>query len=256
MLLEADNLPVLTHCTVGKDRTGVAHAIVLDALGVLRGDIAADYAARPKDVAAMMNRLREMASYGSAVAVYPPEAYRSAPATVFRFLAWVDIVFGGSRRYLGSAGVSEAQLDQLASRMLLADKEVEMSQITQSVTLAASADDVWEVVGDVATVHQWVPALVATRMEGDVRIATFAEGTAARERIISHSDVDRTYTYTYLDGPIQLDEYSSTLTVSPHYSGTGSLVTWTASLQATPEVVQSIDALYIASLTQLTEQFG
>lgn len=39
----ADETPVLFHCTAGKDRTGVAAALILLALGVSREDVIADY---------------------------------------------------------------------------------------------------------------------------------------------------------------------------------------------------------------------
>ncbi|WP_051362479.1 tyrosine-protein phosphatase [Amycolatopsis thermoflava] len=62
-LLEPGVLPALVHCTVGKDSTGVAVALALDAVGDRREDIAADYARDPEDVAAGMDRLRNVASY-------------------------------------------------------------------------------------------------------------------------------------------------------------------------------------------------
>lgn len=43
-LLRATQAPVVLHCTAGKDRTGVAAALLLTALGVARADVIADYA--------------------------------------------------------------------------------------------------------------------------------------------------------------------------------------------------------------------
>ena len=43
-LLRATPAPVVLHCTAGKDRTGVAAALLLAALGVAREDVIADYA--------------------------------------------------------------------------------------------------------------------------------------------------------------------------------------------------------------------
>ncbi|TVR22807.1 MAG: tyrosine-protein phosphatase [Anaerolineaceae bacterium] len=40
---DADNLPMLIHCTAGKDRTGVATALILSLLGVPEQTIIADY---------------------------------------------------------------------------------------------------------------------------------------------------------------------------------------------------------------------
>ncbi|NJL12698.1 MAG: tyrosine-protein phosphatase [Microscillaceae bacterium] len=45
LLLEEKNLPLLFHCTAGKDRTGFAAALLLSALGVCRDWIYADYLA-------------------------------------------------------------------------------------------------------------------------------------------------------------------------------------------------------------------
>ncbi|WP_161978377.1 tyrosine-protein phosphatase [Sphingomonas oligophenolica] len=41
--IAADDLPLLFHCAVGKDRTGVAAALILDLLGVPRATVVADY---------------------------------------------------------------------------------------------------------------------------------------------------------------------------------------------------------------------
>jgi protein-tyrosine phosphatase len=40
---DADRLPLLVHCTAGKDRTGLVVAAILDLLGVSDDDIAHDY---------------------------------------------------------------------------------------------------------------------------------------------------------------------------------------------------------------------
>jgi protein-tyrosine phosphatase len=42
-LLRTDQAPLVLHCTAGKDRTGVAAALLLTALGVSRTDVLADY---------------------------------------------------------------------------------------------------------------------------------------------------------------------------------------------------------------------
>jgi protein-tyrosine phosphatase len=43
LVADADQLPLLFHCTAGKDRTGWLAAVILDALGVDRETIVADY---------------------------------------------------------------------------------------------------------------------------------------------------------------------------------------------------------------------
>ncbi|MDQ0382959.1 tyrosine-protein phosphatase [Amycolatopsis thermophila] len=112
-LLEPGVLPALVHCTVGKDRTGVAVALALDAVGVRRDDIAADYARDPDDVVAGMDRLRHMASYGAAAAVYPPEAWTAPPEAILRFLRQADARHGGSRALMREHGVTDRDIARL-----------------------------------------------------------------------------------------------------------------------------------------------
>src|SRR4029077_7038622 len=55
--------PALVHCAAGKDRTGVLVALLLDAAGVDRDVIVADYAATQDRMVAIIERLRPAAVY-------------------------------------------------------------------------------------------------------------------------------------------------------------------------------------------------
>ena len=254
-LLDRDGLPAMVHCTMGKDRTGVAVAMVLDSIGVLRRDICRNYAQRSEDIPAMMGRLREMASYGDAVDVYPPEAMQMDPATVLRFLAWMDLRHNGTRQWLASVGVDATRLLQLENTLLEDDMTTASTQILRSVVLPATPDEVWAVVGDTGGVHRWIPGIDSSSVDGEVRTAIFDDGSPAHERIVEHDDARRTYTYSYLDGPLPLDAYESTITVGPELDGDGALFVWNATLSATPEVVTAVEGLYDAGIARLQEIF-
>lgn len=255
-LLRDETYPALIHCTVGKDRTGVAVGLVLDAIGVLRSEIVRDYSARAQDIGPMMDKLADMASYGDAVSVYPPEAYAAVPATVLRFLGWVDQLHGGSRAYLESVGVSGADLDALADRLLESDSRPVRTQILRSAVVGADPDRAWALLGDIGGVHRWVPGLSGADVAGDVRTATFADGSQARERVVAYDDAARAYTYAYLDGPIPLASYESTITVGPKLDGDGSLVVWNATLEADADTVTAVEGLYDGGLAAAAEQLG
>ncbi|MFC9553503.1 tyrosine-protein phosphatase [Rhodococcus sp. NPDC056960] len=122
-LLEPDVLPVLVHCTVGKDRTGVAIALLLDAIGVLRSEIAADYAAAPDDVVASMHRLRQMSSYGAAADLYPPEAWTAPADAMERFLDHVDRRYGGVHALLRDNGIEPYDVRRLAELLITYDRK-------------------------------------------------------------------------------------------------------------------------------------
>ena len=75
-IADADRLPLVFHCSAGKDRTGVLAAVLLSVLGVSDDDIAADYALSR---AAM----RELAEW---VRTERPESYETMSAQPPAFL--------------------------------------------------------------------------------------------------------------------------------------------------------------------------
>ena len=74
LLGQSDAGPTLVHCAAGKDRTGVLLALVLDAVGVEREAVIADYALSAQHVEAMFRR------WTSALAGRcPPTSPRTCP---------------------------------------------------------------------------------------------------------------------------------------------------------------------------------
>ena len=57
-IVEPGGAPVLVHCAIGKDRTGVLIALLLDAAGVDRDEIVADYARSGERMAPIIERWR------------------------------------------------------------------------------------------------------------------------------------------------------------------------------------------------------
>ena len=77
-----------------------------------------------------------------------------------------------------------------------------MASIHKEVRLRAPADIVWAAVRDVGAVHErLVPGVVvATRLEGDARVVTFANGAMVRELIIDVDDGARRLAYAAVGG--------------------------------------------------------
>ncbi|MEO8153938.1 MAG: SRPBCC family protein [Rhizobacter sp.] len=65
-----------------------------------------------------------------------------------------------------------------------------MASILKEVSIAASAEQVWDALKDVGALHTRLVAGFVTdcRLEGDARIVTFANGVVARELIVDVSD--------------------------------------------------------------------
>ena len=77
-----------------------------------------------------------------------------------------------------------------------------MPTIRAEVAIAADAASVWDAVRDVGAAHRrLVPGLVTdVRLEGAVRVVTFAGGFTVRERIIDIDDAARRLAYSATGG--------------------------------------------------------
>lgn len=116
-LAQPGALPAIVHCAAGKDRTGIAVAMTLAAVGCTAEDIAAEYAAGSHLIGTVMDRLRSMSSYGESLSALPPEASLTPPEYILRFFGIVDRTYGGALDYLRSHGVSDDELRRLEDEL-------------------------------------------------------------------------------------------------------------------------------------------
>ncbi len=72
-----------------------------------------------------------------------------------------------------------------------------MASIHKEIPLAAPAHDVWDAVRDFGALHtRLVPGFVRdTRLDGEARIVSFANGTVARELLVDCDDERRRLVY-------------------------------------------------------------
>lgn len=113
---------VLVHCTAGKDRTGVAAALLLDAVGTDRSAVIADYAASQDNLAgAWADGMLQMAtSFGLPLTPELRELItRTPPQAITSALEWTDTHFGGSLGYLQSGGLTEGEVAALRDRLVV-----------------------------------------------------------------------------------------------------------------------------------------
>ena len=103
-----------------------------------------------------------------------------------------------------------------------------MASLHKQIEIDATPDQVWDAVRDVGALHtQLVPGFVAdTRLEGEDRVVTFANGLVARESIISIDDARRRLAWNATGG--RATHYNAVLQVASQ--GNGSRVVWTTDL--------------------------
>jgi hypothetical protein len=106
--------PALVHCAAGKDRTGVLVAIVLDAIGVEREAVIADYALSAEHVEAMFRRWTAAAGREMPDDLTPHLPRAEVIATV---LARLDEEHGGAAGWLRANGLEDEVLDRLRGRL-------------------------------------------------------------------------------------------------------------------------------------------
>jgi hypothetical protein len=109
-----------------------------------------------------------------------------------------------------------------------------MAKAYASAVANAPAEEVWARIRDFNTLPDWHPGIAASEIEdgragdqvGSVRGLTLADGTQLRERLLSHSDVERSYSYNFETPPFDVDNYHSTIRVTPVTVGDSSFVEW------------------------------
>lgn len=122
-LANDDMLPLVIHCSAGKDRTGVLTALIQLALGVSRDDALADYllTACYHDAAAFEAIVAEATEH--ALGIAPPREVVLTLASVRESyldaaLRTIDDDHGSLENYLASAGIDSALLARVRERLL------------------------------------------------------------------------------------------------------------------------------------------
>jgi protein-tyrosine phosphatase len=124
--LLANGRPVITHCFAGKDRTGFAVATVLDAIGVHRDAILADFLrsndAVPQLRARILDAIRDRSETPEVLTFAEARLTDEVLGVREDYLAAahrsIEVNYGGPRGYLAAAGVTDEDVAKLRSALL------------------------------------------------------------------------------------------------------------------------------------------
>lgn len=101
-----------------------------------------------------------------------------------------------------------------------------MGSIHKDVAVAAPAERVWAMLRDVANPHRlFRGVLIDARLEGSIRLVTFANGSVVRERIVAIDEARRRVAYAVLrEGLVHHNAAMQVLAAGAE----GSRFTWTS----------------------------
>jgi hypothetical protein len=104
-----------------------------------------------------------------------------------------------------------------------------VASIRKEISIEARPDDVWAAVRDVGAIHLRLARgfVIDTRLEGDARIVTFANGLVARELIVDIDDKARRLVWAAVGG--RASHYNASLQVFAEGEGASRAV-WIADL--------------------------
>ncbi len=112
-----------------------------------------------------------------------------------------------------------------------------MTQVYVSAIVEAPIEKVWAAVRDFNNLPQWHPKFSRSHIEnggpsdriGCVRNFDIAGGGGTiRERLLTLSDLDHTFTYCILTSPLPVENYLATLKLFPVTVGNQTCGVWTA----------------------------
>lgn len=143
-----------------------------------------------------------------------------------------------------------------------------MAEATKSIELNAPAGRVWELVGDFNSLAQWHPGVEDSQLNradddedgGEThRTLRLAGGGQLRERLEDSDDQEMFYSYSIIDGPLPVENYTATLQVR-ETGGESCRVEWTGSFDPSgaseADAVRILESVYTAGLENLRKQFG
>ncbi len=131
-----------------------------------------------------------------------------------------------------------------------------MAQVTRSLHLKASSEEVWQLVGSFQALVDWHPAVENSSLEIidgiEHRRLALAGGGEILERSLGFDAAS--YGYSIVTGPLPVSDYRAILSVTP--AGEGTVVTWCSTFTpAGPDAEAAISGVYEAGLAALAERF-
>ncbi len=128
---------------------------------------------------------------------------------------------------------------------------------------AITVEAAWAAIGDFCGIANWHPAVEkcepGERDGAKIRTLSLKGGGTIVEKLVEWSDADHKYTYTILESPLPVADYTSTLSVKADDDG-GAGIKWVGSFTAEgasdDEAKGVIEGIYDAGLKGILGKLG
>ncbi len=134
-----------------------------------------------------------------------------------------------------------------------------MAKAYTSTVVDAPAEEVWAYLRDFNGLAKWMGGIVTESeiedgLSGDqvgaVRSFKLGDGEHLRERLLSHSDAYRMYTYNFEKKPFDVDNYHATLRVRPITDGNTSFVEWSTTFDCDRDKIDEWETFFSQDVFQ------
>ena len=115
-----------------------------------------------------------------------------------------------------------------------------MIRVYTSSVIEAPAEAVWALIRDFNGLPKWHPSIAESRIEGNwppdrvgcIRNFRLKDGGAIREQLLALSDFDYQCSYSILESPMGVENYTATLKLTPVTDGNRTFAEWSAEFDA------------------------
>lgn len=128
-----------------------------------------------------------------------------------------------------------------------------MAIVHREITIDASPEQVWAHIRDVGRAHELLSLLSASRVEGDRRVCTLAQGGELDERILSIDEDHRRLGYAIVDSPFDLEFHAASMQVVAREGG--ATLVWITDVKPDPMAAQ-IGGMIDAEVPHLQAQLA
>jgi carbon monoxide dehydrogenase subunit G len=112
-----------------------------------------------------------------------------------------------------------------------------MPSFHHTIDIAATAEEVWAVLGDLTSVDRWIPGVTAVSRTDSGRVCRFDDGHTQHERILDYSPASRSYRYVIEGAPLPVRDNTGTFAVED--AGGQARVVWQSSFVALDPAMES-----------------